>query len=71
MTWYGFLLPSSVSNRLTPLIIKKVARRLDVPVRFDPATDGGFIVRKATVDEAVKGDKTGARLGEANKKEKK
>jgi hypothetical protein len=48
--------------------IKKVSRGLDIPVRFDKATDGGFIVRQASVDEAVQGDKTGERLGEARRK---
>jgi hypothetical protein len=47
--------------------IKKVVRSMDIPVRFDPALDGGFVVRKAMVDEAVKGDRQGARLGEAKR----
>jgi hypothetical protein len=48
--------------------IKKVSRGLEIPVRFDKATDGGFIVRQATVDEQVAGDRTGEKLGAARRK---
>lgn len=48
--------------------IKKVSRGLEIPVRFDKAVGGGFIVRQASVDEQVQGDRTGERLGATRKK---
>jgi hypothetical protein len=48
--------------------IKKVARSLNIPVRFDPTVGGGFMVRQATVDEMVQGDRQGERLGERRRK---
>ena len=60
-----------VAEKALKANIKKVARDskdLDVAVRFDKAIAGGFIVRKASVDEQVQGDRTGERLGGMRRK---
>jgi hypothetical protein len=48
--------------------IKKVSRGLSIPVRFDKSVQGGFIVRKATVDEETAGENLGQKLGRARRK---
>ena len=57
-----------VAEKALKASIKKVSRGVDIPVCFDKAIAGGFIVRKASVDEQVAGDRMGERLGGRRRK---
>lgn len=48
--------------------IKKVARALGVPIRFDASVEDGFIVRAATIQEQTEGEEQGRRLKGRGKK---